>query len=117
MKDIKILAQVVWECKYHLVWCPKYCFMILKGEIGRTVRDIIKQLCECEKVVILEGNIQVDHIHLVLSFPPKYSISEVVGFVKGKSGAQRGASVVGSESLSKENSASCILDRVLGLQR
>jgi len=85
MKDINKLAHVAWECKYYLVWCPKYRFRILKGEVGRAVRDIIKQLCEWKKVEILEGNVQVDHIHLVLSFPPKYSVSEVVGFLKGKS--------------------------------
>ncbi len=85
MKYLNKLAHVVWECKYHLVWCPKYRFRILKGEVGREVRDIIKQLCEWKKVEILEGNVQVDHIHLVLSFPPKYSISEIVGFLKGKS--------------------------------
>ncbi len=85
MRDINKLSHVVWECKYHLVWCPKYRFRILKGEVGMSVRDIIKQLCEWKNVEILEGNVQVDHIHLVLSFPPKYSISEMVGFLKGKS--------------------------------
>ncbi len=85
MRDIKKLSHVVWECKYHLVWCPKYRFRILKGEVGRSVRDIIRQLCEWKNVEILEGNVQVDHIHLVLSFPPKYSIAEMVGFLKGKS--------------------------------
>ncbi len=68
-----------------MVWCPKYRFRILKGEVSRSVRDIIKQLCEWKNVEILEGNVQVDHIHLVLSFAPKYSISEMVGFLKGKS--------------------------------
>ncbi len=85
MRDFKRLAHAVWECKYHLVWCPKYRFRILSGEVGRSVRDIIKQLCEWKKVEILAGNIQVDHIHLVVSMPPKYSVSELVGFVKGKS--------------------------------
>jgi putative transposase len=85
MRDFKRLAHAVWECKYHLVWCPKYRFRILSGEVGRSVRDIIKQLWEWKKVEILAGNIQVDHIHLVLSIPPKYSVSELVGFLKGKS--------------------------------
>ena len=85
MKDFKRLAHAVWQCKYHIVWCPKYRFRILKGEVGESVRVIIKQLCEWKKVEILEGNVQADHIHLVLSFPPKYAISEVVGFLKGKS--------------------------------
>ncbi len=56
-----------------------------KGRSWGIVRDIIKQLCEWKKVEILEGNVQIDHVHLVLSFPPKYSISEVVSFLKGKS--------------------------------
>ncbi len=85
MKYFKRLAHAVWQCKYHIVWCPKYRFRILKGEVGKSVRDIIKQLCEWKNVEILEGNVQADHIHLVLSFPPKYAISEVVGFLKGKS--------------------------------
>ena len=85
MKDFKRLAHAVWQCKYHIVWCPKYRFRILKGKVGESIRDIIKQLCEWKKVEILEGNVQADHIHLVLSFPPKNSISEVVGFLKGKS--------------------------------
>jgi len=85
MKDFKRLSHAVWECKYHLVWCPKYRFRILEGEIGRSVRDIIKQLCSWKDAEILAGNVQIDHIHLVLWIPPKYSVSEFVGFLKGKS--------------------------------
>ncbi len=85
MKDFRRLAHAVWECKYHVVWCPKYRFGILRGEIARSVRAIIRQLCEWKRVEILEGNVQSDHIHLVLSVPPKYSISEFIGFLKGKS--------------------------------
>ncbi len=79
------LAHAVYDCKYHLVWCPKYRFRILTGEAGRSARDIIKQLCEWKKIEVLEGNVQKDHVHLVLSIPPKYSVSEMVGFLKGKS--------------------------------
>ena len=85
MKQFKRLAHAVWQCKYHVVWCPKYRYRILRGELGKTVRDIIRQLCEWKKIENLEGNIQIDHIHLVLEIPPKYSISEAVGFLKGKS--------------------------------
>ena len=85
MSDFKKLAHAVWECKYHIVWCPKYRFRILKGEIAKTVREIIKQLCEWKQVEIVAGNVQIDHIHLVLSVPPKYSISGLIGFLKGKS--------------------------------
>jgi putative transposase len=85
MRDFKRLAHAVWECKYHIVWCPKYRFRVLRGEVGRSVRDIIKQLCDWKKIKILEGSMQADHIHLVLSIPPKYSVAEAVGFLKGKS--------------------------------
>ena len=85
VKQFKRLAHAVWQCKYHVVWCPKYRYRILRGELGKTVRDIIRQLCEWKKIEILEGNIQIDHIHLVLEIPPKYSISEAIGFLKGKS--------------------------------
>jgi len=85
VNQFKKLAHAVWQCKYHVIWCPKYRFRILRGEIGLSVRDIIKQLCEWRKIEILEGNVQADHIHLVLSIPPKYSISETIGFLKGKS--------------------------------
>jgi len=83
--DFKKLAHAIWDCKYHLVWCPKYRFRILKGEVGKSMREIIRQLCEQKGIVILEGNVQVDHIHLVMSVPPKYSVAYVTGYLKGKS--------------------------------
>ena len=85
MGNFKKLAHAIWECKYHLVWCPKYRFQILKGEIGSSARDTIRELCSWWDLEILEGNIQVDHVHLVIWIPPKYSVAEVVGFLKGKS--------------------------------
>ena len=85
MDRVKKLAHVVWDCKYHVVWCPKYRFRILKGDIAKSIREIIRQLCEWRKIEILAGNVQTDHVHLVISFPPKYSVAEVIGFLKGKS--------------------------------
>ena len=85
MHDFKRLAHAVWDCKYHIVWCPKYRFQILKGEVGKSMREIIRELCRHKQITILEGNVQVDHIHLVVSIPPKYSVSYVVGYLKGKS--------------------------------
>ena len=85
MKQFKKLSHVVWDCKYHVVWCPKYRFRILKGDVAKSVRAIIRQLCEWKKIEILAGNVQLDHVHLVISFSPKYSASEVVGLLKGKS--------------------------------
>ncbi len=85
MSRFNKLAHVVWDCKYHVVWCPKYRFRILKGDIAKSIREIIRQLCEWRKIEILAGNVQPDHVHLVISFPPKYSVAEVIGFLKGKS--------------------------------
>ncbi len=85
MNRFKKLAHVVWDCKYHVVWCPKYRFRIMKGGIAKSIREIIRQLCEWRKIEILAGNVQTDHVHMVISFPPKYSVAEVMGFLKGKS--------------------------------
>ena len=85
MSNFRNLAHAVWECKYHLVWCPKYRFCILKDKIGKSVHETIEELCRWRKLDLLEGNVQVDHVHLVLGIPPKYSVSEVVGYLKGKS--------------------------------
>ena len=85
MSTFRKLAHGVLECKYHVVWCPKYRFRILVGEVGKSVSGLMRQLCEWKKVGVLEGNVQADHIHLVLEIPPKYAVSEVVGFLKGKS--------------------------------
>jgi putative transposase len=85
MKQFKKRAHAVWQCKYHVVWCPKYRFRVLRGELGRSLREIIRQLCEWRNIEIVEGNIQIEHIHLVLAIPPKYSVSEAIGFLKAKS--------------------------------
>lgn len=85
MSDFGRLAHAIWHCKYPIVWCPKYRFQILQGKVRESAREIIWQLCEWKKVEVIEGNIQVDHIHLIVSIPPKYSVAEVLGFIKGKS--------------------------------
>ena len=85
MSQFKKLAHVIWECKYHLVWCPKYRYKVLDTGVRRTVDESLESLCSWKKLEILEKNIQPDHVHIVLSFPPKLSVSWVVGYLKGKS--------------------------------
>ena len=85
MSEFNKLAHAIWLCKYHIVWCTKYRFKVLSKDIRVSVRDILRQLCEWKKIEIIEGNVQVDHVHLVISIPPKFSVSETVGFLKGKS--------------------------------
>jgi putative transposase len=85
MRTFKRLSHDIWQCKYHLVWCPKYRYRVLTSDVGTPVSELVRQLCQWKHVDILESNVQDDHIHMVVSVPPKYSISEVVGFLKGKS--------------------------------
>ncbi len=84
MSDLRKLAHAVWQCKYHIIWCPKYRFKIMKGALRQSVDEILRQLCEWKKLELLEMNVQQDHVHMVVSIPPKFSVSEVVGFLKGK---------------------------------
>ena len=79
------LSHSLYECKYHIVFCPKYRYRILKDEIGEYVKQQIYQLCkQKEQVDVLELNVRPDHVHLVNSIPPKYAVSEFMGYLKGK---------------------------------
>jgi putative transposase len=81
----KRLSHSLYECKYHIVFCPKYRYRILKEAIGEYVRQQVYQLCkQKDEIEVLEMNIQPDHVHLVMSIPPKYAVSEVMGYLKGK---------------------------------
>ena len=84
MSKYKKLSHVVYKCDYHIVWVPKYRFRILKDEIKELVEHDIKMLCEWKSCEVLELNVQSDHIHLVVSIPPKVSVSTLMGILKGK---------------------------------
>jgi putative transposase len=84
-KRFKKLSHTIYECKYHFAICPKYRFRIFKAEIAEYTKQQTYILCRQKELVeILELNVQLDHIHLVMSIPPKYSLSSVMGFLKGK---------------------------------
>lgn len=85
MERYQKTAQVVYQCKYHFVWVPKDRFRILEGEIKEDLQRIIEQLCNWKGFTIKQGSIQPDHVHLYLSVPPKYSPSDVMRILKGKS--------------------------------
>ena len=84
MAKWKKISHVVYQCSYHIIWCPKYRFRILKGIVKEYLGKRIKALCEWKAVEILEMNILEDHIHVVVTVPPKVSISELMGILKGK---------------------------------
>ena len=81
----KSLAHTKWMCKYHIVFCPKYRRKIIYNKIRKDIIDIIKELCKYKGVEIIEGHAMPDHIHLLLSIPPKYSVAQIMGYLKGKS--------------------------------
>ena len=79
------LSHSKWLCKYHIIFTPKYRRKIIYNKYRESIRDIIKSLCSYKGIEILEGHLMPDHVHLLLSIPPKYSVSSVMGYLKGKS--------------------------------
>jgi putative transposase len=84
MTKWKKQSHVVYQCSYHIVWCPKYRFRILEGAVGKYVEVRLRAICEWKYVEIEELKVMKDHVHLVVSVPPRVSISELMGFLKGK---------------------------------
>ena len=77
-------SHVFWRCQYHIVWTPKYRFRILKNKLGKDVYRYIHVYCEQLGCIVMELNVQIDHVHLVVKVPPKLSISNLMGALKGK---------------------------------
>ncbi len=84
MSKYKKLSHVVYKCDYHIVWVPKYRFRIMDGQVKVLIEGDIRMLCEWKGCDIEEMNVQIDHIHLVVSIPPKVSVSVLMGTLKGK---------------------------------
>ena len=85
MKDWQSQAHVKWECKYHVVFIPKYRKKVLYSKVRRRIGGILRQLCRQKEIELVEGKAMSDHIHMLLSVPPRYSIAMTVGYLKGKS--------------------------------
>ena len=81
----KSLSHTVWECKYHIVWVPKNRRKIIYGKLRKELGGILRRLCEYKGIEVIEGTLCSDHIHLCVSIPPKYPVSTIVGYLKGKS--------------------------------
>ena len=84
-KDIETLQHTTWRCQYHIVFAPKYRRMAIYGQIKQDIGQILRKLCEQKGVEIIEAQAYSDHIHMLLSIPPKYSVSQIMGYLKGKS--------------------------------
>ena len=84
-RQFKKLSHSLYECKYHVVFCPKYRYKILQDEVEKYVIQQIYRLCDQKDgVEVIELNVQKDHVHLVVSIPPKYAVSKFMGYLKGK---------------------------------
>ena len=79
------LSHTKWQCKYHIVFTPKYRRKAIYGQYKKSIGQILRQLCGYKGVEIIEGHLMPDHIHMLVSIPPKYSVSQFIGYLKGKS--------------------------------
>ena len=84
-KDINSLDHTTWRCQYHVVFAPKYRRLEIYGAIKADIGKILRQLCQQKGVEIIEAEACPDHIHMLISIPPKYSVLQIMGFLKGKS--------------------------------
>ena len=85
MRDVNSLAHTTWNCKYHIVFAPKYRRQEIYGKIREDIGKILRKLCEYKGIEIIETELCKDHVHMLISIPPKYSVSQIVGYLKGKS--------------------------------
>ena len=85
INDIKSLAHTKWNCKYHIVFAPKYRRKVFYGSKRLEIGQILRQLCEWKGITIIEAEVCPDHIHMLVEIPPKYAVASVMGFLKGKS--------------------------------
>lgn len=85
MTETHILSHTTWNCKYHVVFAPKYRRKVFYGEKRAEIGAILRQLCKWKGVNILEAEVCPDHVHMLVEIPPKYSVSQFMGYLKGKS--------------------------------
>ena len=85
MDDVNNLSHTTWNCKYHIVFAPKFRRKVFYQEKRTDIGKILRQLCEWKGVKIIEAEVCPDHIHMLVEIPPKYSVSRVMGYLKGKS--------------------------------
>ena len=85
MDEYESLSHTKWECKYHIIFIPKYRRKALYGQLRRHLGEVIRKLAEQKESRVEEGHLMSDHVHMMIAIPPKYAVSQVVGFIKGKS--------------------------------
>ena len=88
MNDALSLNHSRWECKYHIVWIPKYRKKTLYGQLRKYLGQVFKELARSRESEVLEGHMMPDHVHMLISIPPKYSVAHTIGLLKGKSASE-----------------------------
>ena len=88
MYDEQSLSHTRWDCKYHVIWIPKYRKKSIFGDLRKYLGEIFRELAKQKECTVIEGHLMPDHVHILLSIPPKYSVVQIVGFIKGKSAIQ-----------------------------
>ena len=95
MNNVQSLSHTAWECKYHVVWIPKYRKKKLYGKLREHLGALLKDLSRQKESTVVEGHLMGDHVHMLISIPPKYAVSQVIGFIKGKSAINIARTYVG----------------------
>ena len=85
MDEYESLSHTRWDCKYHVIFIPKYRRKVLYGQLRRYLGEVFRKLAEHKESRVEEGHLMPDHVHMMLAIPPKYAVSQVVGYIKGKS--------------------------------
>jgi len=85
MNDYQSLNHTKWDCKFHVVWIPKCRKKILYGQIRKQLGPVLRELAQQKESEIVEGRLVIDHIHMLITIPPKYAVAQVIGYLKGKS--------------------------------
>lgn len=86
MVEYRQSSHAVWDVKYHIIWVTKYRYKVLRGEIAARTPDLLRQICQGRDVVIVQGAVSPDHVHMLVSVPPQLAPAKLVQYMKGKSG-------------------------------
>ena len=88
MAEYRRGAHTIYDLKYHVVWVTKYRYQVLQGAVATRTRDLIREICQAREITILKGHVARDHVHLMVSAPPRMSVAQMVQYIKGKSSMQ-----------------------------
>ena len=103
MYDEQSLSHAKWDCKYHVIWIPKYRKKTIFGDLRKYLGEIFRELAKQKECTVIEGHLMPDHVHILLSIPPKYSVAQIVGFIKVKSAIQIARNFQGRKKVLKRN--------------